>query len=171
MLFRSVKSSDTTRRLIGTVYARNSGVVDDGLQYRHLWNWDNRVTRPMYYRQATSHTYNVSGSLNNRPWNGGSGNAIFWVQGFPGLGTQVTMWSATNRSAGAATAYARCDGITNAFVDFVGNLTTSATTEYKTATGIIQSINGLNWFIPREGMTASGQFTGTDVRLYNLIEG
>ena len=66
-----VKSGTTTRRLIGTVYGRNSGVVDDGLQYRHVWNWDNRVTRPMYFREATSHTYNVSGSLNNRPWNGG----------------------------------------------------------------------------------------------------
>lgn len=166
-----LKSGTLTRRVVGTVYARNSGVVDDSYQYRGVWNWDNRVSRAMYWRDTTSNTFNVSGALNNRPWNNSSGSALFWIQGYAGLGCQVSMSTTLRRSAGAATAYARCDGISNAFIDFVGNLTTSATAEYKTATGPIQCIAGLNWYLARIGMSASGQFLGTEIRLLNVLEG
>lgn len=167
-----VISGNPSNRIVATVYARQSGVVDDSYQYRGVWNWDNRVSRPMYWRDTSTNTYTVSGSLNNMAWNLNSGaSSLFWVQGYPGLGCQVSMSSTTRRNAGAATAYARLDGITNAFVDFIGNLTASATAEYKTATGIVQCVNGLNYFYPRMGMNASGQFFGSEARLYNILEG
>jgi hypothetical protein len=167
-----VKATDSTRRVIGTVYARTSGIVDDSYQYRGVWNWDNRVSRAMHFRTTSGQTYNVSGGLNARPYLPVSAACtIFWAQGYPGIGCQVSMGSTSRRSAGAATAYARVDGITNAFVDFIGNLTLSTTAEWKVATGIVQGINGLNFFYPQIGMNASGTIVASEARVLNIIEG
>lgn len=55
-----VKTGATTRRYLGTVYINASGAqTDDTVAKRYLWNYYNRVRRPMRVLEATnSWTYN-----------------------------------------------------------------------------------------------------------------
>jgi hypothetical protein len=168
-----LKSGTLTRRFVGTVWARNSGTIDDGRQYRGVWNWDNRVTRPMDFTEATAHTYNVSGSLNSRPWNGASGNALYWIQGIGGIAANASMFTNFRKSAGAATAYAVLNFRTNinATPWNLQQSTVKTVNEAKTTAGAIQSLLGLNWVYAEETVNASGTFAGASLRLYNNIEG
>ena len=162
-----VKSGATTRRFIGTVWARNSGVIDDSRQYRGVWNWDNRVLTPMDFNAVSGHTYLSSG--NKRIWNNNSGNQIWWIQGIGGIGAQMSIFMGIYRNTG--TGYSVSDVVTNAAIDGIQVSTQSASTEYKYGAGWIQCITGLNWAYVNEYNTASGNFGGTDMRIYNLIEG
>jgi len=165
-----VKSGTTTRRVVGTVYATGSGVVSDGRQYRGVWNWDNRVTRPMDFTEATAQTYNVSGSLNSRPWNNISGNAIYWIQGFPGLATDAVGVSNFRKAAGAASAYANINFISNAGLSNSPLYSSATANENRISAFTLQCINGLNWVYPQTTMTLSGTFGASQIWLYNNIE-
>lgn len=172
-----LKSGALSRRFVGTVWARQSGIIDDGRQYRGVWNWDNRVTRPMDFQETTAHTYNVSGALNARPWptagTGNSGNAIYWIQGIGGIAANFSAQTSFRRSTGATTTFAILNLRTNGNADpwnFIQS-TLSTTLDYKMTAGAIQSQLGLNWVYAEETASASGAFTGDFIRLYNNIEG
>lgn len=167
-----LKSGTLTRRFVGTVWGRNSGTIDDGRQYRGVWNWDNRVTRPMDFTNASGHTYNVSGGGNARPWNGNSGNALYWIQGIGGIAANASCFSTFNKTAGVGYAQVNFRTNINAFPwNLYQSTISSGLGDVKITAGSIESVLGLNWLYPEQTMSASGTFSATQVRLYNNIEG
>ena len=77
-----VKSSDTTRRYIGTVRSNASAQLTDSLANRLVWNFNNRILRSMsQIIYSGSHTYN--GGI--REWNGGTGiTRMYFITGING---------------------------------------------------------------------------------------
>ena len=75
-----VKSGATTRRYLGTVYINSSGgQSDDTVTKRYIWNYNNRVLRPMRVLEATdSWTYSTA---TWRQANGATGNQLDFVIG------------------------------------------------------------------------------------------
>jgi hypothetical protein len=56
-----VKTGDTTRRYVGSFYPYANSKVMDTLRQRHLFNCDNRVTRPMKVLEGTANwTYTTT---------------------------------------------------------------------------------------------------------------
>jgi hypothetical protein len=74
-----VKTSDPTRRLVGTVRTDANASIDDTTAARFLWNADNRVDRPMLATESTA-SWVYSGSA-WRAANGNSQNALHYVDG------------------------------------------------------------------------------------------
>lgn len=61
-----VKSSDTTRRYIGTVYANGTNTTEDSAANRFIWNQYNRVPRPFVAPLPTSVT--ISWAYTTATW-------------------------------------------------------------------------------------------------------
>ena len=74
------KSGTTTRRYLGTVYVNSSGgQTDDTVGRRYLWNYYNRVARPMQVLESTN-----SWTYTTQTWrqaNGAAGNQLDFVIG------------------------------------------------------------------------------------------
>lgn len=67
----SVKSSDHTRRWVGTIRASGSNITEDSQSNRFVWNAFNQVERNLARLDiSTDHFY---GSASYREWNGGTG--------------------------------------------------------------------------------------------------
>ena len=49
-----VKSGATTRRYLGTIYMDSASKCQDTFKLRYVWNYYNRVTKPMYSLEATA---------------------------------------------------------------------------------------------------------------------
>lgn len=77
-----VKSSDTTRRYIGTVRSNASAQLTDSLANRLVWNFNNRILRSMYgFIYSLSHSYN--GGV--REYNGGTSvTRLYFITGING---------------------------------------------------------------------------------------
>lgn len=76
-----VKSGDTTRRYVGTIYTQASGggIVDDTAQNRYLWNYYNRLPR-ILRRQESSGSW-LYNSTTVRQANGNTANQVNFVCG------------------------------------------------------------------------------------------
>ncbi len=73
-----VKSGATTRRYLGTIrITGTTGQTEDSLTKRFVWNYYNRVGRPMAYSAYTYHSYNG----NYRSWNNSTTHRIHLVVG------------------------------------------------------------------------------------------
>lgn len=98
---RLVKSGDATRLYLGTIYMDAASKCQDKLLARFVSNFYNRVARPMFKNDATSHTYN---STDGRAWNNSTANKVEYVAGF---GHQITVIisGALKAGADAANAY------------------------------------------------------------------
>ena len=75
-----VKSGDTTRRYLGTIRTTSTTTTEDSLAKRYVWNAnvENRVERPLYLLEGTSHTYT---STTYRYWQNSSANIVSFVVG------------------------------------------------------------------------------------------
>ena len=75
-----VKSGATTRRYLGTVYINAAGgQTEDTMVKRYLWNYYNRVSRPLQKLETTdSWTYTTATSTSERV-NGEPGRHLRWV--------------------------------------------------------------------------------------------
>lgn len=74
-----VKSSDTTRRYLGTFYSPTANNTLDTNQMRLVWNYYNRVKRPLRRIDTT-----VNWSYSSTTWraaNNNSSNYILWIIG------------------------------------------------------------------------------------------
>jgi hypothetical protein len=77
-----VKSSDTTRRYIGTVRSNASAQLTDSLANRLVWNFNNKVLRGMYgFVYSLSHSYNGGVREYN---NGVSVTRLYFITGISG---------------------------------------------------------------------------------------
>lgn len=74
-----VKSGATTRRYLGTFYTTSTTQTEDSLVKRFLWNYYNRVARPMLRRETTA-SWNYSTNT-VRQANASSSNQLDFVRG------------------------------------------------------------------------------------------
>lgn len=74
-----VKSGDATRRYLGTFYTTATGQTEDSLAKRCVWNYYNRVARPLLKTDSTSSWSYTSDTY--RQARGQSANQIEFVQG------------------------------------------------------------------------------------------
>lgn len=65
-----VKTGDTTRRYLGTIYVDTAGNSQFDLDNKYLWNYYNRIELTLIDSQSLTHTY-TSGTV--RRWGGGAG--------------------------------------------------------------------------------------------------
>lgn len=72
------KSGATTRRYLGTIYMSATSQTEDSYSKRYVFNWQNKVRRPMKWSDGTSHTYN---SATPRYWNNSSSSIVSFIQG------------------------------------------------------------------------------------------
>lgn len=74
-----VKTGATTRRYLGTFYTTATTTTEDSLVKRYLWNYYNRISRPMTISDATSTwTYSTAAW---RQANGNAANQLDFVVG------------------------------------------------------------------------------------------
>lgn len=163
-----LKSGTLTRRVVGTMIMTSTGGVHDNLVWRGLWNWDNRITRPLYISDTTTHTYSTTVA---RIWNNASGNQTRFVCGLAGLGVVTSIFAGFARTAGTGFPTVRIS--TNAGADqLAAILTSSATTDYRPSqTVYVNTIAGLNYMYPVEYSTASGTGSFAEYRMSTTIEG
>lgn len=77
-----VKSSDNTRRYVGTIRASGSGTTEDSAANRFVYNYYNPVPRRLRYSDSGGHTYGPGGAGNHtRQWNASSSAQINFVLG------------------------------------------------------------------------------------------
>ena len=114
-----VKTGATTRRYIGTLYTTATTTTEDSYAKRFLWNYYNRVTRPMRVLEATSSWVYTTATL--RQARGSAANQLDFVCGM----------NETPVSAMIAATYANTSAGVNVLVS-LGLDSTSAT-----ATGVV----------------------------------
>ena len=72
-----VKSSDTTRRYLGTFRTTSTTTTEDSLLKRFVWNRANAVSRDLIFADTTAHTY--AGVA--RMWNNNANSRVQFVSG------------------------------------------------------------------------------------------
>lgn len=93
-----VKTGATTRRYLGTIYVNSSGgQTDDADARRNVWNYYNRVTKRLFFRESTEHTY---GTATWRAWNNSAVNIIQLTIGVCEDAVALSIW--TEAKAGNA---------------------------------------------------------------------
>jgi len=73
------KSGATTRRYLGTFYTTSTTQTEDSLAKRYLWNYYNRVNRPMRVTEATDSWNYTTATV--RQANGSTANQLAFVVG------------------------------------------------------------------------------------------
>lgn len=74
-----VKSGNTAQRYVGTIYASGANTTEDSFAKRYVWNYYNRVARPMRVTEATdTWTYTTAAF---RQANGAAANQLDFVVG------------------------------------------------------------------------------------------
>jgi len=74
-----VKSGTTTSRYLGTIYIDSSGAFNDTLTLRYIWNYYNRVSRPLVRQESTA-SWNYT-TATYRQANASSANQLNFVIG------------------------------------------------------------------------------------------
>ena len=93
-----VKTGDTQQRYLGTVWLDGSNQVADSYAKRHVWNYYNRVTRPMRVLDATnSWTYTTA---TWRQAGANTANQVDLVCGVAQDGIEVSIFAHCNNSSG-----------------------------------------------------------------------
>ena len=94
-----VKSSDNTRRYLGSIRSNASTQFSDSLALRLVWNFNNKVSRAMYgYVYSLSHSYN--GPV--REYNGGTSVTRFYF--ITGINGETFLANATAPVSSGGTA-------------------------------------------------------------------
>jgi hypothetical protein len=85
-------------RYVGTIMMTTSSTTEDTKYKRFVWNYDNRVTKTLYYTDSNQHTYN---SPTPQVWDLNSGNRLQFIQGIAGLGASTSCMVASYVTPGA----------------------------------------------------------------------
>lgn len=98
-----VKSGATTRRYVGTIYASGLNTTEDSFAKRYVWNYYNRVKRPMRVLEATnSWTYSTNSF---RQANNAAANQLDFVYGFVEDSVSAFVVANASGSAGGTQAW------------------------------------------------------------------
>lgn len=89
-----VKSGDTTRRYVGTVYRDAGGFVYDSSSQREVWNYYNQIEKYIHCKpNDTTHNYTTA---TWREWNGGMGIGLTNFRFVQGLERNIRIWGYGN---------------------------------------------------------------------------
>lgn len=139
-----VKTGDTTRRYVGTCRTTGvSGQIEDSFAKRFIWNYYNRVCRPMRVLEATN-TWNYT-TATIRQANNSAANQLDFVIGASEDSVSATlMYAALNSTGGVAVNAGLGLDTTTAFT--VGQLieqVTTATGEYRFGQAHLKTFPGV----------------------------
>lgn len=97
-----VKSGDTTRRYVGTVYVSAATTFNDSVALRHVWNYYHRLRRPLFVAEdAASWNYTTAAF---RQFNADATNQVDVMIGVAETTLQLNVaGAAQNNGAGGAT--------------------------------------------------------------------
>lgn len=93
------KSGATTRRYLGTFYTTSTTQTEDSIAKRYLWNYYNRVTRPLEHYEATASWNYTTATI--RQANGAATNQVEVVVGVQESVIDLNLNVVVNNSAGA----------------------------------------------------------------------
>ena len=95
-----VKTGATTRRYVGTFYSTTAGngQIEDSFANRYLWNYYNRVARPMRALEATNSWAYTLATI--RQANGSTANQLNFVVGVSEDTVSANLTAAASHSAG-----------------------------------------------------------------------
>lgn len=97
-----VKSGDSTRLYLGTIYMQATGQTEDSSSNRYVWNMYNRVVRSMHCVDTTnSWTYTT---LTWRQANNSATNQVNYVNGLAGDGVVARVHTRVNNASGVVVA-------------------------------------------------------------------
>lgn len=96
-----VKTGATTRRYVGSFYSTTAGLgqIEDSVANRYLWNYYNRVTRPMRVLEGTATWAYTTDTI--RQANGAAGNQLNLVVGYSEDLVSAEVVSMASNSAGS----------------------------------------------------------------------
>lgn len=98
---RLVKSGATTRRYLGTIYINSTGgQTDDSLTKRSVWNYANRVRRPLLKQPGSNWTYSTA---TIRQANGSTANQVEVMVGVAEVTLDVQLMMLAANSTGGIT--------------------------------------------------------------------
>lgn len=98
-----VKSGDATRRYLGTFYTTGTTTTADSAANRYLWNYYNKVVRPMYRNETTaSWTYTTATA---RQANAATANQLNFVIGVSEDAVRATLQAMASNTTAGVTAY------------------------------------------------------------------
>lgn len=93
-----VKTGDTQQRYLGTIYSDGSKQCADSYAKRHVWNYYNRVTRPMRVLDATDSWVYTTATWRQAGAN--ASNQVDLVCGVAQDGIEVSIFAHCNNSSG-----------------------------------------------------------------------
>lgn len=122
-----VKSGTATQRYLGTFYTTSTTTTEDSAANRYVWNYYNRIARPMLKLEATaSWTYSVA---TTRQANGSTANQLNFVLGVSeDAVTASVLGRVTNSTATARTCgvFVSLDSTTNVTAPYYFSFATNA---------------------------------------------
>lgn len=93
-----VKTGATTRRYLGTFYTTSATTTEDSVTKRFLWNYYNRVRRPVRRLESTATWAYTTATF--RQANASASNQVEMVVGVAEVGVDLTTTATANNSTG-----------------------------------------------------------------------
>lgn len=164
------KSGDLGKRYLGTGRTTgSSGQTADSLTNRLLWNYYNRLGRPMLKRASSSHTYNTA---TYRAWNNAATDTqLNFVCGLADESIMVTVWDSFGRTAATDGQPRTAFGLntTSSSTFDCNHIVTSTIIMWISSTGFVTPVTGYNYGVVVEYAASPGAtaptFYETELRI------
>lgn len=155
-----VKSGDATRRYLGSAITNISGQLEDSFARRFVWNYYNRVRRPMLVQISATYNYTTN---TFRQWGGSTANQLDFMVGWsedPVIAVARTNVSNSGATVAGAIGIGLDSSTTNNASTIGGDFITPATAA-ELSPNIVTSLEifpgvGRHTLVPLEKSSASG---------------
>lgn len=138
-----VKSGATTRRYLGTVRVSGTNKLDDTISTRYIWNYYNRVLRPMWVTEATaSWTYTTASW---RQVNANTLNQVHYVCGVSEDPVFVNVMGRAVSSLAGGAAFAIGVGVDTTTANSAQLIGAGATQAAQSCNGFYRGYPGIGW--------------------------
>lgn len=151
-----VKSSDHSRRYVGTIYTTSTTTTEDSRSKRFVWNLYNQISKYLYATETTS-----SWTYGTATWRSANGNAANCFEVIFGLNSDVSVktytMSQTSGSTTAATGVGVDSTTVNSTITFGGTSGTSGTNDHAAYYDAYLALgyHKINWIEYASGGTAT----------------
>ena len=155
-----VKSTNNTRRYLGTIRTTSTTTTEDSLAKRFVWNFNNKVLRSLYLNMySSSHTFNGTA----REWNNGTGiTRVQFVTGINGETFIANAYVAITSGGFACNAFFGMDSTTVQFGPTTSDDRASAFTR-RSLTSVGQVDAGYHYLTMLQSTESAGTSTFLDV--------
>lgn len=158
---RYVKTGDTTRRYLGTIYmSAVEGDCDDSVAWRGVWNYYNRVERACYATDTTGHSIETV----YRPFNNDTSIRFNFCLGVNEEEVYENVWGSLSAGAGIETALGINGDATNG-ADYWIAKDTTAEVHYQSSAGTRSYVEGAHYCqATQRGTGGAGNFYLVQIR-------